>query len=163
MEKIGTILQNTIKRSRLEKRLTEVRIFVDYDEIVGDKISRISKPTFIQNNTLFIGVKNHIWLHQLYFLKSEIISKINSNLKRNFIKDIKFSVRDIKVEEEPKKSTKSEQIKNIELPEKTVNKISNICENIIDGDLKKCFEQFMLKDAKYKMREREKIVYPHRQ
>ena len=67
MEKIGTILLNTLKKSYLDKRIMEARIFVNYDSIVGEKLAKISKPTFIQNNTLFIGVENHIWLHQLHF------------------------------------------------------------------------------------------------
>ena len=56
---------STLKKSRLNKRLMEARI-INYESMVGEKFSRFLKPIFIQNNTLFIGLKSYM-VHQLHF------------------------------------------------------------------------------------------------
>lgn len=92
MEKVGIILLNSLKDANYNKRLMEAKIFVDYESMVGKKISTVSKPLFIRNNMLFIGAENHIWIHQLYLLKPEIIDNINSGLTRPLVKDIRFRI-----------------------------------------------------------------------
>lgn len=162
MEKLGTILLNALRKSRMENKLNEIKIFVDYEIIVGEKIAEISKPTFIQNGTLFIGVENHIWMHQLYMLKPDLLEKINSHLTKTVVKDIKFQICDIK---RPNKSKSDFQVKkdiNLEIPEKTMKLIYNICEDIDDRDLRDMFKNFMIKDAKFKMKRGKVLVHTHR-
>lgn len=156
MEKIGTILLNSLKKSRLDKKLMEARIFVNYESMVGEKIFEISKPIFIQNNTLFIGVENHIWVHQLHFLKPELINSINSNLPRPLVKDIRFQVRDIKKVKKTKHDMKVKEDQHIEIPEKTMKMIYNICQTIDDEELRRTFSKLMIKDAKFKLKKGEK-------
>ena len=156
MEKIGTILLNSLKKTRLDKRLMEARIFVNYELMVGKKISEISKPTFIQNNTLFIGVENHVWIHQLHYLKPELMDRINSNLPRPLVKDIRFQVCDIKKIKKTKSDIKAKQDQHIEIPEKTMKVIYNICQSIDDEDLRRTFTKLMIKDVEFKMKKEEK-------
>ena len=156
MEKIGTILLNSLKKTRLDKRLMEARIFVNYELMVGKKISEISKPTFIQNNTLFIGVENHVWIHQLHYLKPELMDRINSNLPRPLVKDIRFQVCDIKKIKKTKHDIEVKQDKHFEIPEKTMKVIYNICQSIDDEDLRRTFTKLMIKDVEFKMKKEEK-------
>ena len=120
--------------------------------MVGEKISEISKPTFIQNNTLFIGVENHIWVHQLHFLKPELIDRINSNLPRPLVKDIRFQVCNIKKIEKSKPDLEVKKDQHYEIPEKTMKVIYNICQSIDDKDLRMTFRRLMIKDVEYKMK-----------
>ncbi|HHY70910.1 MAG TPA: DUF721 domain-containing protein [Thermoanaerobacterales bacterium] len=156
MEKIGTILLNSLKKTRLNKRLMEAKIFVNYELMVGEKISEISKPVFMQNNILFIGVENHIWIHQLYFLKPELIDNINSNLPRPLVKDIRFQVRNIEKIKKPEPILETKQDQHFEIPEKTMKVIYNICQSIDDEDLRKIFTRLMIKDSEYKLKKGEK-------
>lgn len=157
MEKIGIVLLKSLKNSRLDKRLMEAKIFLSYESMVGEKISDISKPTFIQNNTLFIGVENHVWLHQLHFLKPDLLDKINSNFPRTVVKDIRFQVCDIKKNKkaESNNKIKRENCQKIDIPEKTMQVIYNISHDIDDEDLRKIFERLMIKDAQYKIKKGE--------
>lgn len=152
MEKIGTILLSSLKKTRLDRRLMEARIFINYESMVGEKISEISKPTFMQNSTLFIGVENHIWVHQLYFLKHELIDRINSGLPRPLVKDIRFQVCSIEKAHKPKPSSEVKKEQHYEIPEKTMKVIYNICQSIEDEDLRMTFKELMIKDAEYKMK-----------
>lgn len=140
----------------------EARIFVNYDSIVGEKLAKISKPTFIQNNTLFIGVENHIWLHQLHFLKPDLIDKINSKLPRPLVKDIRFKVCDIKKDSKTEKNIDRKKDPPVSVPQKTLDFIHDISQLIDDGELRQTFVELMIKDAKFKLKRGKAVVYPHR-
>jgi len=163
MEQLGEILLSALHRTNLERKLQETKIFLDYEMMVGEKIAEISKPTFMQNGILFIGVKNHIWLHELYMLKLELINKINSHLPNPLVKDIKFQISDIKDMKKPKSDVKLQDVVHIEIPEKTMKLIYNICRDIHDEDLRKKFMELMIKDAKFKMKRGKILVHTHRQ
>jgi hypothetical protein len=162
LEKIGTILLGSLKKTRLDKKLNEIRIFINYETIVGEKIAEISKPTFMQNGTLFIGVENHIWMHQLYMLKQEIVDKINSHLPSPLVKNIKFQICDITRIKKSKPDLRIKKDTHFEIPEKTMNLIYNICQDIDDEDLRDKFKEFMIKDVKYKMKRGNILVHTHR-
>ncbi len=156
MEKVGIILLNSLKDANYNKRLMEAKIFVDYESMVGKKISTVSKPLFIRNNMLFIGAENHIWIHQLYLLKPEIIDNINSGLTRPLVKDIRFRICTLEKTEKPKPVLKAKQMPQIKISEKNKRVIYNTCENINDKDLRKIFARLMIKDLKYKLKKGEK-------
>jgi len=165
LEKIGIVLLNSIKNSRFKKRLMEAKVFVDYESIVGRKISDISRPTSIKNGTLFIGVENHVWIHQLHFLKPDLIDRINANFPDPIIKDIKFVLCDISKNNEidDEKSNKQSKTKQTVVPEKTMKIIYNVSQKIDDKELRNVFERIMVKDAQFKIKRGKNIVYPHRQ
>lgn len=157
MEKIGTILLSSLKKTCIDKRLMEARIFTNYESMVGEKISKISKPTFIQNNTLFIGVENHVWLYQLFLLKPDLMYKINSNLPYPLVKDIKFQICDIKKSEKPKaEDIEVKEDEDVEIPETCMKVIYNISCDIDDEDLRSSFTRLMIKDMKNKIKKGEK-------
>ena len=162
MENIGTILLSSFRKNYLENKLNEAKIFVEYETIVGEKIAAISKPTFMQNGTLFIGVANHIWMHQLYMLKLELLEKINSHLTNALVKDIKFQICDIKQVKKSKHEFDAKKDINYEIPEKTMKLIYNICQDIADEELRNMYKDFLIKDAKYKMKRGNVLVHTHR-
>lgn len=163
VENVGEILQNTLRRTRLEKRLNEITIFLRYEDMVGENIAEISRPTFIRNGILFIGVKNHIWMHELYMLKLELMDKINSHLPSPIIKDIKFQICDIKGTKKAKADIREKKDINYEIPEKIMDFVYNICQDIDDEDLREKFKLLMIKDIKFKMKRGEILVHTHRQ
>ena len=123
----------------------EAGIFVNYDSIVGEKLAKISKPTFIRNKTLFIGVENHIWLHQLHFLKPDLIDKINSKLPRPLVKDIRFKVCDIKKDSKTEEKTNRKKDHPVSIPKNTLDFIYSISELIDDKELRQTFVELMIK------------------
>lgn len=157
MEKIGTVLLSTLKKkSRFSSRLIEARIFLEYDEMVGSKISEISQPVSFSNNILFLGVKNPVWSHQLHFLKPELIENINSRFSRPLVKDIKFKIRDIKKRQiRSKTSRKSEKKLPISISEGKLDIIHSTGQQIDDEDLRKKFIKLMIKDAEFKIKKEE--------
>lgn len=151
MEKIGTILGETLENSGFKKRLMEAQIFLNYSRLVGEKIARISKPTFFRNSTLFIGVESPVWAHQLHFLKKDIMDKLNMLFKEPLVKDIKFQVSHIE-RDKCCDAIKRDKVKTVLIPDKTMKMIYNISSEIEDEELRKKFIQLMIKDREYHLK-----------
>ncbi|MDI3480863.1 MAG: hypothetical protein PWQ97_518 [Tepidanaerobacteraceae bacterium] len=155
MEKIGIILRETIKKSGLEKKLMQFQIFLRYENLVGEHIAKVSKPVVFRNNTLFIGVENPIWSHQLHFLKREIIEKLNSIFDEPLVCDIKFQICSLeKHKQDFSSGVKKDNI--VELPDKIIKMIYNISSEIKDPELRKKFSELMIKDFKYRKKKEER-------
>ncbi|WP_148866516.1 DUF721 domain-containing protein [Thermosediminibacter litoriperuensis] len=162
MEKIRNILLKTLKKTELERRLRQAMVFVHYEEMVGEKIARISKPVFFRGDTLFIGVASPIWAHQLLFFKSDIINKINSRFSPPLVKDIRFQVCRVDGEPEGGKEDGQEDIE-VEIPDKKKQMVYNITSDIKDEKLRQKFAELMMKDLEFKIKRGESLVHSHRQ
>jgi len=89
-ESLGGVLQNLLKNLGLEKRIKEQKLILDWDKIVGNKIAEKTKAFKIEGNKLFVKVESPSWRNELFYLKKDIINKLNQSVKQEVIKDIIF-------------------------------------------------------------------------
>ncbi len=90
MEHFGDSLQHYICRSGLKEQL-EKHFFVEtWYNIVGDQISRHSRPVLIRERKLLVEVKDSNWLYQLTLLKPRLIAAFNTEAGQAVIDDIKL-------------------------------------------------------------------------
>ncbi len=90
MKTIGQALSQLIKDLGIEKEILRNRAITIWPEVVGKKIANISKAEKVVGRTLFVSVKNDSWRNELFFLKKEIIQKLNQKMGKNAIDDLKF-------------------------------------------------------------------------
>ena len=87
-------LDDFMKYIGLDARMHELKILQVWKECVGETIAKYSKPIEIRKNKLLISVENSVWRYELSSRKTEIIQKLNENLKspkgRKIIKEIVF-------------------------------------------------------------------------
>ncbi len=74
----------------LDVRMQELQILSVWNDCVGSSIANFSTPIEIRKNKLFVSVENSAWRYELSLKKSEIIEKLNQNLKKKIIRDIVF-------------------------------------------------------------------------
>jgi hypothetical protein len=104
-EPLREILEHSLKRLELSKRLREYGIWPIWNETVGTTIARNAQPERIRNGTLFVKVSSPVWMQQLQFMKEMIAEKLNQRLRAEEVKNIFFIVGRIEtdiVESEPK-------------------------------------------------------------
>ena len=89
-EILGGVLQNLLKSLGLEKRMKEQDIIINWEKIVGNNIAENTKPFKIEGAKLFLKVKSSAWRNELFYLKKELISKLNDSAKQELVKDIIF-------------------------------------------------------------------------
>lgn len=89
-ESLGGILQNLLKNLGLERRINEQKVILNWEKIVGVNIAEKTKAFKIEGKKLFVKVQSPSWRNELFYLKKEIIEKLNSSVKQEVIKDIIF-------------------------------------------------------------------------
>jgi len=89
-ESLGGVLQNLLKNLGLEKRINEQKLILNWEKIVGARIAEKSKAFKIEGEKLFVKVESPSWRNELFYLKKEIIDKLNQSVEQEVIKDIIF-------------------------------------------------------------------------
>lgn len=89
---IGNIINSVLKtcRSDCHEELSEVWNL--WDNAVGDVIAQNARPKAFKGSLLLVHVNSTPWMHQLQFLKKDIIKKINTALGKDLVKDIIFKI-----------------------------------------------------------------------
>ena len=89
---IDSIINDVLKTYRREPNGELLRVWHVWDSIVGDIISKNTKPAAFKGRILLVYVSSSTWVHQLQFLKKEIIVKLNEGLGKALVDDLKFKI-----------------------------------------------------------------------
>jgi predicted nucleic acid-binding Zn ribbon protein len=89
---IGSIITDVIKTLRPEADGGLVQVWQLWDDAVGKAIAENARPAAFKGKLLLVHVSSSPWIHQLQFLKKEIIHKLNTRLGQELIEDIKFKI-----------------------------------------------------------------------
>lgn len=92
IEKLGAILDKSLKRLQVSVRLDEYGVWPVWNEVVGSTIARNAQPERIRNGTLLVKVTSPVWMQQLQFMKEMIAEKLNHRLRTEAVKNIFFVV-----------------------------------------------------------------------
>jgi predicted nucleic acid-binding Zn ribbon protein len=91
-EHIGRIIDTIIKTYRRESDSQLVRVWSLWESVLGAPIADNARPAAFKGKILLIHVTSSAWIHQLQFLKKEMIDKLNAALGKELIEDLKFKI-----------------------------------------------------------------------
>jgi predicted nucleic acid-binding Zn ribbon protein len=74
----------------IKKRLQEYDAVVYWENVVGEQIAKMTTATRITQGTLFVRVKTSTWRNELTLRKKEIMTKLNTFVGSDIVKEIKF-------------------------------------------------------------------------
>jgi len=89
---ISPILKGIIKEFGLEKGIAGALLQMRWRELVGPQIASHTYPAEIRFDTLHLTVDSAVWMHQLSFLKKEIVEKCNGLLGKESIRKIQLRI-----------------------------------------------------------------------
>ena len=92
VEHIGDVIHDVLKAYQCESGGNLARVWHLWDSIVGETIAANAQPEAFKGNILLVNVTSSVWLHQLRFLKEDIINNINNALGETFVEEIKFKI-----------------------------------------------------------------------
>jgi len=90
VERLGQILDKSLKRLELSGRIEEYGIWPIWNETVGPGVARNAQPEKIRNGTLFVSVTSSTWMNELQYVKDIITDKLNERIGREVVKNIFF-------------------------------------------------------------------------
>mgnify|MGYP001572522136 CR=1 FL=1 len=92
---IGNLLNDVLQQYGLTQRLKEFQAVEAWPEVVGENIAKITLAREVRDGRLYVEVSSteragSAWRNELYFLKADIIEKLNKKSGQNIIHDIMF-------------------------------------------------------------------------
>jgi len=143
--KIGDVLQKTLEKRQIALPMKDVRTWEAWTQSVGPLISAQTSIDRLKKDILFIKVSNSVWMQQLQFMKRDIISKINTFLGREAVKNIFFSIGHIPAPSSEKESP-APFLQTKPLTKKEMQKIESCTSVIKDPELNNILKRVMTKD-----------------
>jgi hypothetical protein len=140
IERLGHVLDKSLKRLELSTRLEEYGIWPVWNEVVGPTIARNAQPEKIRNGTLFLKVTSPVWMQQLQYMKEMIAERLNQRLKTNIVRNILFVVGQINtdaVEVDSKPTAQS----SASLPDLRVSE--DFLESVPDPEIRQAFKRLL--------------------
>ncbi len=92
MEAVSGVLPRVLKQLGLEQGLLGWRAVSEWAEVVGPRLARRTRAVAFHEGVLQIEVEGSPWMHELGFLKRDLVSKVNRHLGSRLVKDVRFVV-----------------------------------------------------------------------
>jgi len=90
IESFESICERVIKRYKVKENDAESEIKQAWKFIMHGEFSKLTSPSYIKNNILFVNCENPLVRQNLHFEKREILKNINCLPHCSNIKDVKF-------------------------------------------------------------------------
>ena len=90
--RLSALLDQTLARIGLDRRLDDYRVWQAWDEVVGRTISRNAQPVRLDGSRLIVTVRSSTWLQELSLLQRELVVRINEWMQREVVREIFFVV-----------------------------------------------------------------------
>ena len=91
-QKIGDILKTVLKQRNIELSVKDQSIWDAWSKAVGPLIASQTNVDRFNRETLFLKVSSPAWMHQLQFMKNDIIQKMNDILGKEVVKKLFFYI-----------------------------------------------------------------------
>ncbi|MFH1278563.1 MAG: DUF721 domain-containing protein [Candidatus Eisenbacteria bacterium] len=75
--KAGDVLDSFLEAKGLKEGVRRHTALLGWDEAVGSRIAERARPIELRGKTLFVDVDGSAWMHELAFLKEDILRKLN--------------------------------------------------------------------------------------
>ncbi|MDZ7263102.1 MAG: DUF721 domain-containing protein [candidate division KSB1 bacterium] len=90
MKTLGQALKKLLQDLEIENQVHQYQAVTLWPRIVGDKIASVTRAEKVEHQVLFIRVSNDSWRNELFYMKKDIIEKLNAKLGQKIIKDIRL-------------------------------------------------------------------------
>ncbi len=89
----GDVLAGLLGQHGIARELREHRILARWRDIVGETLAQRTWPDGLERGILWVRVKNSSWLHQLSFLRDDLVARLGRELgDPPLVREIRFHV-----------------------------------------------------------------------
>jgi hypothetical protein len=92
---LGEILPEALKKKALHLPMKDRSLIDAWNRAVGPQIGAKAQPDRLRDDVLYVRVANSVWMHELQFMKQDIISKLNGILGGTTVAQIRFFIGEV--------------------------------------------------------------------
>lgn len=154
-EELGEVLKRTAREVGLEKRLKERQCLALWEEVVGEKVAKVSQAVDIKKGVIYVKAKDPLWAQQIFNLKGLIIRKMNEKMGEEIVKDIKIRAEELKEKKGVRKGKEQKPSKEVQLTEEEKALIERMTRRLKDEKIRKLIQDLI--EEHFKMRKEKEI------
>lgn len=87
-ELLASLLRKSFDGTGLGERLKDLAIWQHWEQVVGAAIARRARPLRLSGGVLTVVVGSAPWMQQLNFMKADLVSRLNSRLGEERVREI---------------------------------------------------------------------------
>jgi predicted nucleic acid-binding Zn ribbon protein len=92
---IGDILPETLRKKSIHLPMKDRPLIEAWNRAVGPQIGAKAQPDRIRDDVLYVRVSTSVWMHELQFMKQDIIEKLNGVLGATAVSQIRFFIGNV--------------------------------------------------------------------
>ena len=92
MESLSGVLPRVFKQLGLGDGLLGWRAVREWEQAVGPRVARHARAVAFREGVLHVEVEGSAWMHELGFLKTDLMRKVNRHLGSRRVKNVRFVV-----------------------------------------------------------------------
>lgn len=89
---IGQVLTSVLEQCRSANNGGIMHLITVWDRVIAPPIVDNARPFAVNGTLLLLHVSSSVWLHQLRFLKADLLDALNRELTDGPLTDIKFKI-----------------------------------------------------------------------
>lgn len=93
---LGDILPETLRKKSLHIPVRDRALVDTWNRAVGLQIAAKSQPDRLKDDILYVRVVNSVWMHELQFMKQDILAKLNGLPDAARVGQIRFFIGEVK-------------------------------------------------------------------
>jgi predicted nucleic acid-binding Zn ribbon protein len=90
MKSIAAILPDVLRDLRLEDAAAGWRAVADWPALAGERIAKRTRAVAFRDGVMTIEVEGSAWMHELGFLKRELVRRANQRVGANIVREVRF-------------------------------------------------------------------------
>jgi predicted nucleic acid-binding Zn ribbon protein len=90
MKSIAAILPEVLRGLRLEDAAAGWRAVAEWPSLAGERIAKRTRAVAFRDGVMTIEVEGSAWMHELGFLKRELVRRANQRVGANVVREVRF-------------------------------------------------------------------------
>jgi predicted nucleic acid-binding Zn ribbon protein len=87
---LGESIREFLKTYRLEEKLTETRITLSWEKVMGNHIAKYTQKVTLKKKVLYVDLTSSVMRNELMLAREKIIGMINKEVGDGQIEDVIF-------------------------------------------------------------------------
>lgn len=87
---LGEVLGELVGTLGIHAQLQRHEVVNLWPQVAGEKVSKVTRAREVRDGKLFVEVESSAWRNELFYLKYELVKKINSRVGAQVVHDIVF-------------------------------------------------------------------------
>jgi len=92
MESIAHVLARVLRQSGLEKDVRGWQAVGEWPEAAGPRVAQHTRALGFRDGILRVEVEGSAWMHEMGFLKRDLVRNLNRRLGADLVRDVRFTV-----------------------------------------------------------------------